>query len=226
LATAETNGSVAAVIWDLDGVLVKSEDLIAEVDARWVTELGWPISAESALEMFMGRSDADVRGMVEQHFAHSLPSGLADYVQRLYREAFEARLEPMDGVVEALDALDRMGVRYCVASGGDHEKIRFELTKTGLISRFEGRIFSVEDVARGKPAPDLFWFAADAVGAPRESCLIVEDSVPGVEAARAAGMRALAFARLIPADRLSGPNTTVFTNMHDVASLIMALAAS
>jgi beta-phosphoglucomutase-like phosphatase (HAD superfamily) len=101
--------------------------------------------------------------------------------------------------------------------------MRLTLGKTGLLARFEGRIFSGEDVARGKPAPDLFLHAAARMGAAPRECAVVEDSLPGLEAARAAGMRAFAYAGgLVPPERLAGPGTVVFDDMRQLPELLAA----
>ena len=124
----------------------------------------------------------------------------------------------MPGVV---DALDTITVPSCVASSGTHEKMRFTLGLTGLYERFAGRIFSVSEVARGKPAPDLFLHAASRMAVPPERCAVVEDSRYGVEAARAAGMRAFGYAGgLASRGSLDGPRTIVFDDMRDLPRLL------
>jgi beta-phosphoglucomutase-like phosphatase (HAD superfamily) len=120
-----------------------------------------------------------------------------------------------------VEALDHITLPSCVASSGTHEYLRHMLGLTGLYERFEGRIFSVEDVARGKPTPDLFLHAAEHMAATPAACVVVEDSRSGVEAARAAGMRVLAFAGgLSPAKLLAGPNTIVFEHMRELPGLL------
>jgi beta-phosphoglucomutase-like phosphatase (HAD superfamily) len=109
----------------------------------------------------------------------------------------------------------------CVASSGDHAKIRRNLAKTGLLDRFDGRIFSGDDVLHGKPAPDLFLHAADVMGADPARCAVIEDSRHGVVAARAAGMAAFAYAGgVTPAAALEGAGTTVFDDMRALPELL------
>lgn len=104
--------------------------------------------------------------------------------------------------------------------------MRLTLGPTGLHDRFEGRIFSASQVANGKPAPDLFLFAAESMGVAPESCVVVEDSPSGVEAARAAGMRCVAYAAgMIPVERLAGPGTTIFEHLAELPGVISSLAA-
>ena len=124
----------------------------------------------------------------------------------------------MPGVVEALD---RITLPTCVASSGTHDKIRFTLGLTGLYERFAGRIFSAYEVARGKPAPDLFLYAASRMGADPAACAVVEDSPYGIEAARAAGMRAFGYAGgLTPRPWLEGPDTVIFEDMRELPRLL------
>ena len=108
-----------------------------------------------------------------------------------------------------------------MASSSSHERLRHSLGLTGLHDRFEGRIFSAVDVANGKPAPDLFLHAAATLGADPARCAVVEDSVFGLQAARAAGMTAFGYGGgVTPAERLEGPATTVFTDMRDLPALL------
>ena len=213
------------VIFDCDGVLVDSERIAVKVDAVALAELGWELDEAEIVERFMGRTDADMDAEIAAHLGHPLPPGWTEDVQRRYRAALEAELTPVDGVVEALDALPARGVATCVASSGTHEKLRFTLGLTGLHARFAGRIFSAQEVPRGKPSPDLFLHAAAMMGAAPADCAVVEDSRPGVEAARAAGMQVLAYASgLTPPEVLSGPGTRLFADMRELPELLAGAA--
>jgi HAD superfamily hydrolase (TIGR01509 family) len=206
------------VIFDCDGVLIDSERLAIEVDVKMLHELGWPLSEAEVIERFVGRSDRETRAAIEAHLGRKLPAGWEARAKRLYWEVFAAGLAPVDGI---LDALDRIALPSCVASSGTHEHLHYTLGLTGLYDRFAGRIFSAEDVARGKPAPDLFLYAAQRMGASPAGCVVVEDSRAGVHAARAAGMRVLAFAGgLSPARLLDGPGTIVFEDMRELPGLL------
>jgi len=209
---------VELVIFDCDGVLIDSERLGVEVDVMALRELGWPLSETEAIARFVGRSDRENRAAIEAHLDRKLPDGWGDQVDERYRQAFATALTPVDGVLEALD---RISLPTCVASSGTHEHLRYTLELTGLYDRFAGRIFSADDVGRGKPAPDLFLLAAERMDAKPARCVVVEDSRPGVEAARAAGMRVLAFAGgLTAAELLDGPDTIVFYDMRELPSLL------
>ena len=210
---------IELVIFDCDGVLVDSERLAVRVEARLITELGWPLSEDEVLSRFVGRSDAYMLDEIEHALGRRVPDWQDRYGPKL-EAAFREDLAAVDGIEQALDEL---AVHACVASSGSHEKMRLTLGLTGLYERFRDRIFSVTEVTRGKPAPDLFLHAARRCGVVPERCLVVEDSKAGVEAARAAGMRSLGYAGgLTPASWLEGPGTTVFTDMSDLPLLIKA----
>jgi HAD superfamily hydrolase (TIGR01509 family) len=179
------------VIFDCDGVLVDSERLAVRVDAIVLASMGWPLSEEEIVRRFVGRSDAYMRGEVGRHIGRELDEDWDAGFSDLYRETFERELRPVAGVVEALDAIS---LSTCIASSGSHRKMRFTLGLTGLYERFEGRIFSGDEVENGKPAPDLFLHAARRMSVDPAACVVIEDSAYGVQAARAAGMRALGFA--------------------------------
>src|SRR3954447_26153309 len=136
----------------------------------------------------MGGSMASMRQKAEARLGRPLPADLEDrYHQRLF-DGF-AQLQAIAGVEAVLDHLEAEGIRYCLASSGTHRRIRTALTAVGFLDRFEGRIFSAEDVAHGKPAPDLFLHAAYELGVNPADCVVVEDSPLGVAAANAAGMK-------------------------------------
>ena len=211
---------LSLVILDCDGVLVDTERIAVRIDVRVLAELGWPMTEAEVIERFMGRSDAEMTAQIEARLGRSLGASWEEPFRHLYREAFAAELKPVSGIVEALDAIT---IPTCVASSGTHEKIRFTLGLTGLYDRFAGRIFSVSEVARGKPAPDLFLHAAARMGVAPAACAVVEDSPYGVQAARAAGMHAFGYAGgLVPRRSLEGPRTVVFDDMRTLPALLAA----
>ncbi|HLL07250.1 MAG TPA: HAD family hydrolase [Nocardioidaceae bacterium] len=209
------------VIYDCDGVLVDSERISVRIDAIVLAELGWPISEAEVVERFVGRSQASMVAEVEAHLGRPLPVDWDAENGPQYRAAFEAELRPVDGILEALDAISIPG---CVASSSDHERLRFTLGLVGLYERFAGRIFSATDVARGKPEPDLFLYAAAQCGVEPAHCVVVEDSRWGVQAARAAGMRAVGYAGgLTDAAALSGADTVVIDEMAQLSQALGTL---
>lgn len=209
------------VILDCDGVLVDSEILSVRLDVELLARLGWPVSEAEVIERFVGRTEAAMRAAVEAHLGRDIGpewDAFADEYVRLFAD----ELRPVDGIVEALDAIEAAGLPTCVASSGGHAKIRRNLATTGLLDRFEdGRIFSGDDVEHGKPAPDLFLRAAAALGKDPARCAVVEDSRHGVAAGRAAGMRVLAYGGgVTSATALAGPATTVFADMRALPALL------
>jgi HAD superfamily hydrolase (TIGR01509 family) len=198
-------------------VLVDSERIAVRLDVQVLAQLGWPITEEEVIDRFVGKTDEAMTREIEEHLGRKLPGAWDEEYGHLYREAFDAELEPVDGIWEALEQIP---VRTCVASSGRLEKIEKNLRLTGLWERFAGRIFSAADVEHGKPAPDLFLHAAEKMGAGPSACAVVEDSPFGVEAAHAAGMKAYAYSGgIMPAERLESADA-VFNDMRDLPGLL------
>lgn len=217
------------VIFDCDGVLVDSERLSIRVDIVYLDRLGWPMTEEEVVERFVGRSDADMRAIIEDHLGGPVAPEIDEEFARLYREAFENELVAVEGIEAALAAVRAAGLATCVASSGGHAKIRRSLELTGLTEWFGERIFSADDVARGKPEPDLFLHAAATMGVRPERSVVVEDSVHGVSAAIAAGMTPIAYAGgVTSAEKLSsvGPGIVTIANMHDLPAALGISAAA
>lgn len=179
------------VIFDCDGVLVDSEVISCRVHAEALTRHGYPITAEQVRQRFLGRSARDSNLEVERELGHPLPDAYDTERRVSLQQALAESVEAIPHVHEAIDAID---MRMCVASSGAHEKIFTTLSRAGLYARFAPHIFSASQVSRSKPAPDLFLFTADQMGVTPARCLVIEDSVSGVRAARAAGMDVIGFA--------------------------------
>ena len=178
------------VIFDCDGVLVDSEPISLDVLLETVAQAGLDLSVEDANRQFLGRSMASVVKMLnDKHGVRLDPVSLDAMRQRLYAK-FRNELEPIKGIA---DAVERLPMPYCVASSSQVERIELSLDVTGLLPKFAGHIFSSSMVKHGKPAPDLFLHAAHVMGVDPSRCVVVEDSPAGVIAAKAAGMRVLAF---------------------------------
>lgn len=182
------------IIFDCDGVLVDSELLAAQVFSEVLESLGISLPAEECHQRFRGHSLAYCIEWLEGAFNKALPADFAYHLEQSTISAFSRQLQPVSGVKSVLELLDRAHVPYCVASNGSHAKIRNSLEVTGLLPHFSNRCFSAEDVPRGKPAPDLYLYAAESMGVPTSFTTVVEDSLAGLEAAVAAGMRPLMFA--------------------------------
>jgi HAD superfamily hydrolase (TIGR01509 family) len=216
---------VDLVVFDCDGVLVDSEPIGARIGATVLSSLGWEVSADQVMERFLGRSEEYFQAEVERELGRPLPRGWDDEFEHLYDAAYATELEPVEGIAELLDELAVREIATCVASNGSHDKMRRTLGLTGLHPRFEGRIFSAQDVRLGKPAPDLYLHAAATMGVEPSRCVVVEDSPPGVAAARAAGMRCIGYAAFTPADRLAGPGVTVCSTMAAVRDELLGIHA-
>ncbi|WP_210594361.1 HAD family phosphatase [Streptomyces sp. GESEQ-35] len=208
------------VIFDNDGVLVDSEPISNGLLAAYLTELGHPTSYEDSLRDYMGAAMHRVHDLVEERTGQRLPEDFDDVFHTRVFAAFERELKPVAGAVGVLEKLAADGVPYCVASSGSHERIRVGHRTTGLDRWFgDGQIFSSEDVGRGKPAPDLFLYAAGRMGVAPERCVVVEDSPLGVRAAVAADMDVYGFTAMTPAARLVGA-TQLFSGMGDLLDLL------
>jgi HAD superfamily hydrolase (TIGR01509 family) len=208
------------VIFDNDGVLVDSERIANRVLAEYLTELGHPTTLEESVRDYMGSSVARIHEVVRERTGASLPGEFDATLHARTFSAFREELLPVPGVAGVLDKLDAERVPYCVASSGTHERIRVSLRKTGLYGRFgEDRIFSAEDVGRGKPAPDLFLHAAAATGVAPGRCAVVEDSPLGLRAGVAAGMDVYGYAAMTPPERLAAARER-FTDMNALVALL------
>jgi HAD superfamily hydrolase (TIGR01509 family) len=206
------------VIFDCDGVLVDSEAASNRVFVEELGRLGLDLGSDEVSERFIGLSMARCMEIVSEELGRPVPPGL---VERLHSRTFEAfrdgGLEPVAGVPEVLG---RIETPVCVASSGEHEKMRLTLGLTGLLRHFEGRMFSATEVPRGKPHPDLFLLAARRMGAHPAGCIVIEDSVPGVQGARAAGMAAFGYAGRGNDTELASAGAKVFRDMADLPDLL------
>ncbi|TKA13133.1 HAD family hydrolase [Actinacidiphila oryziradicis] len=209
------------IIFDNDGVLVDSEPISNRILADYLTELGHPTTYEDSIRDYMGAALHRVHDTVLERSGLRLPDDFDETLHQRVFEAFRRDLRPVAGVAEALEKLDADGIPYCVASSGSHERIRVALRTTGLYERFgEERIFSSQDVGRGKPAPDLFLHAAGAMGFEAHRCAVVEDSPLGAQAARAAGMDVYGFTAMTPEAKL-GPANGLFGEMSELPGLLL-----
>jgi HAD superfamily hydrolase (TIGR01509 family) len=210
------------VIFDCDGVLVDTERLAIRIDRQVLAAMGWSLTEREVVERFVGRTPEHMTRELSAHLGRELPADWDEQFTPLYRTTWEAELEPVPGITGVLDALDAVAQRTCVASSGSHRQMRFTLGLTGLWDRFAGRIYSAEEVAEGKPAPDLFLHAAARMGVDPSGCAVVEDSVPGVEAALAAGMDAYAYGGGVTDEAsLRRPGVTTFADMAELPGLLL-----
>lgn len=184
-------GPTTLIIFDCDGVLVDSEPLACAAEMAALAALGHPITADEFARLAIGRGRRELDPLLEAWWGRPLPEDYAERVRAATLAAFRRSLQPVAGIAALLDGLE--AAPRCVASSSQPERIRLALGLTGLAPFFGEALFSAAEVARGKPAPDLFLHAARRMGAAPAACLVVEDSVPGIAAARAAGMTAVGF---------------------------------
>jgi HAD superfamily hydrolase (TIGR01509 family) len=219
---------VDLVIFDCDGVLVDSEVISCRAHAETLTRHGYPITADQVLVRFLGVSDREARMTIEAELGRSLPDDFELQVKQATLQFYAEGLRTIPHVDEAIAAI---GLPKCVASSGTPEKIRHGLECAGLYDLLAPNIFSATQVKRGKPAPDLFLFAAGQMQASPARCIVIEDSVPGIAGALAAGMTVLGFhggshCRPGYADtlRAAGANMT-FDDMRQLPDLIARIEA-
>lgn len=178
------------VIFDCDGVLIDSELIACATVAACLGEIGIPVTAEEIAGRYIGIGTPAMLLDLESRGGLSFPAEFSERLRWRTAAAFEAELVPMAGAETILAALT---CKICVASSSTPQRLRHSLSLVGLLRYFDRHIFSASQVARGKPAPDLFLFAAEQMGVKPDSCVVIEDSVPGVAGATAAGMHVIGF---------------------------------
>jgi HAD superfamily hydrolase (TIGR01509 family) len=210
------------VIFDCDGVLVDSEVISCRAHALVLTRHGYPITEEQVLKRFLGVSEREARQIVEAEIGRQLP----DIEAQIHEETLRFYQSDLKAITHIGDAVAAIKLPKCVASSGTPEKIRHGLSCAGLYDQLAPHIFSASQVKRGKPAPDLFLFAAEQMKTAPKRCIVIEDSVPGVTGALAAGMTVLGFhggSHCTPAHaamlRTAGAHET-FDDMRQLPALI------
>jgi HAD superfamily hydrolase (TIGR01509 family) len=179
------------VIFDCDGVLVDSETIACRIELQALAELGHPICLEEFRRRAVGLSRKDVNAMLNSGWGGTLPPDWGERMRAATLAAFATELRPVPGIRAVLAGLGEQ--RRCVASSSHPTRIALALEVTGLAGQFGRNVFSAVEVARGKPAPDLFLHAAQRMETAAADCLVIEDSVPGITGAKAAGMVAIGF---------------------------------
>jgi len=211
------------LIFDCDGVLVDSEIIAFDVLAQMLASLGLNMSFEECRRRFMGRRTPEVLAEIEKELGRPIPAETGARMKALLFARLRHELKPVAGVAETLAHLPRP---VCVASSSAPERIALSLEVTGLAPIFGDHVFSAEQVAHGKPAPDLFLFAAQSMGVKPEASIVIEDSPAGVTAAHRAHMRVIGFAGAghadaALADSLRDAGADVFlTKMADLPDII------
>ncbi len=208
--------SIRHVVFDCDGVLVDSEDLCNSIMLEVLAERGLSMSREQADEVFLGHTLPACVAIAERLGGAPIGEDFLDELERRCQLAFERELQPVPGVRAVLE---RLPVAASVASNSSRAGLARKLHLTGLTGFFEDRLYSFEDVPRPKPAPDMYLLAAHRAGLPPDQCLVVEDSLTGVGAARAAGMRVFGYAP-VDGERLRAAGAEPFVSMQALSALI------
>ena len=212
--------TISAVIFDCDGVVVDSEETAFLLLSQDLARYGLPRSRAELEAMFLGGT---VQGIFVE--ARRLGAGLPDdWVQDFYSRLYDELAEGtalIPGILDVLDALDARGLPYAIGSNGSARKMEITLGQhPGLRERFRGHIYSAQELGRPKPAPDLYLFAAKALGVAPETCVVVEDSPNGANAARAAGMRCMGYAAHGTGDALRANGAEIFHDMKMLPRLL------
>ena len=177
------------IIFDCDGVLIDSEVLSCRCLSEVLAGYGINLGLDQALELFLGRSTTAVLDHYEA-LGRPIPKQFSAELSAGVRAAFLSALCPIEGVSSVLEGLQ---IPYCVASSSDFDRVSFSLSLTGLAPHFDSRLYTSQMVERGKPAPDLFLYAAERMQADPRRTLVIEDSISGVRAGKAAGMTVWGF---------------------------------
>ncbi len=207
------------VIFDCDGVLVDTEPVANRVLQRQLEAIGLAMPLDEVIRTFVGRSKADCLVMAEELAGRALPMGFADQWDSAFDAALREQTRPIEGIVEILRDFP---LPYCVASNGEPGRMRLALCAAGLMPMLRGPLFTASEVARPKPAPDLFLHAARTMGATPQCTAVVEDTVTGVRAAVSAGMQVLGYAGADHADprALEAAGAHVFSRMAELPALL------
>lgn len=214
------------VIFDCDGVLIDSEPLCDRVVAAELTGLGWPMTAAECHARFIGMSFYDMQPIVEAALGRALDATWVDGLVTRLIAVLTNEVELVPGAREALYAVTELGLPWRIASNSSHSEMAAKFARTGLMDLVAGRLHSAMDViaigGRGKPAPDLFLAAAAAQGVDPAHCMVIEDSLPGVRGAIAAGMECLGFSPSGDGAALVAAGATLFHRMPDLGLLLRA----
>ena len=205
------------IIFDCDGVLVDSEGISIGILLEMANPLGAEIGQEYALRNYAGKSLKSVLADIESRLTEKLPQHFETrYRERTY-EAFRSDLKPIEGIHKLLNQIN---IPYCVASSGPPEKIRLNLTTTGLIEKFENHIFSSYEINSWKPDPGIFEYAAGKMGFPPSECAVIEDSIAGIKAAVKGGFDVFGFVNPGNQAEMKNEGATTFLRMQELSDLL------
>ncbi|WP_088242106.1 HAD family hydrolase [Calothrix rhizosoleniae] len=209
------------IIFDCDGVLVDSERITNAVFAEMLNDLGLSLTLEDMFEQFVGNSMQQCLKMIETMLGEKPPSDFVSNYRQRTKLALQQQLKPVRGIRQTLD---RLSLPYCVASSSDREKMETTLGITGILPYFQGKLFSVTEVERGKPFPDVYLYAAEKMNAQPSRCLVIEDTPIGVRGGVSAGMIVGGYAELMNAEKLQQAGAHfVFEDMSQIPNLIQSM---
>jgi HAD superfamily hydrolase (TIGR01509 family) len=215
-----------AVLFDCDGVLVDSELITNRVLAQMLGELGWSISVEDTMRLFIGKLVRDEAARIEANTGVAITEEWLTKFRERRNTALERELVEINGAPAAVRALHEvLDGRIAVASGADRYKVEMQLKKTGMLDYFEGRIFSGHEMPRSKPFPDVYLAAAKGLGVDPKRCAVVEDTVTGATAGVAAGATVFGYApaslsHSTPDDLREAGVALVFEDMKQLPALL------
>lgn len=206
------------IIFDCDGVLVDSETISAQVLIEMAESVGVSLQKEIAIKEFSGRSLQSNFEYIEERASKKLPEIFEqEYRDRTY-EAFKCELKPIAGVHELLSSIN---IPYCVASSGPFKKIKLNLTIANLIDKFEGHIFSSYEIQSWKPDPGIYLHAANEMGFMPNECVVIEDSISGVKAAKSGGFDVFVLANGNNQEALDQDGINIFYEMNTLNKLLL-----
>ena len=206
------------IIFDCDGVLINSEPISNRVLIEALAELGLHLTYGEAISTFVGKSLVSNKLYIEERIGKPLPSDFASSLQMRILEVFESELLPITGIHKALEDIAQP---VCVASSSNKEWIHSALEIVKLLPRFENSIFSASQVKHGKPAPDVYLYAAEQMGVLPSKCAVIEDSPTGVTAGFSAGMTVFGYTGTFAAEELSRAGAHhIFDQMEDLSRLL------
>ncbi|HMB61597.1 MAG TPA: HAD family hydrolase [Eudoraea sp.] len=206
------------IIFDCDGVLVDSEAISTTILVNMANSIGANIEMEGAVDFFAGKSLGSCLAFIESRINRKIPDGFEQTFRKRTFEAFRTDLQPIDGIHSLLE---KITIPYCVASSGPVDKIRLNLTTTDLIRKFEGNIFSSYDIGSWKPEPDIFLHAAEQMGFEAGECVVIEDSLAGIIAARTGGFEVFGFANEKNRDIFANEGARVFSDMDTLGRYLL-----
>ncbi|MDD7909549.1 HAD family phosphatase [Pseudovibrio exalbescens] len=210
------------IIFDCDGILVDTEKVANEVLSGFIARAGLTITPDECHLRFTGRTLDTIRSLLIEEEGLDLEEDWADQVRAADLEAFQSGIEAIPGIKDVVEQVRASGIPYCVGSSGKYEKMNMTLASAGLLDYFKDVLYSAQDVPHGKPSPDIFLYAAKGMKVDPKDCIVIEDSLPGLQAARDAGMAAFGYV----ADPLSNPEkvralgATPFERMEDLPALL------